>query len=354
MSQPLVSVAMAVCNAERFLAEAIQSILDQTLKSLELIIVDYGSTDNSKSIILGFEARDSRVKFHEVPSCVLPDARNAGCFRAQGRYIAIMDADDASLPDRLQREADYMESHPQVGLLGGAVEWMDSSGRSFHVHRHPTSDPEIKCELLTHSVFWHPTIVMRKDAFVSVGGYRAVFVCAHDYDLAARIAENYECSNLNEIVLRYRVHPIQLTSGKQQLQTLCKLAVRASASARRKGEPDPLDTAREITSSSLAAWGIGEQTQRNSVVADGHVWIRSLMNAGEDAAALSAARRILGGCLDHVDPWRVSELHLCVAAIYWREKKIRKWLVAVGQAVLARPVVMGRPLKPLLQKLRLA
>lgn len=345
---------MAVCNAERFLAESIQSILDQSLENFEFIIVDYGSTDNSKSMVLSYVARDNRVKLYDVPSCVLPAARNAGCFHAQGRYIAVMDADDASLPDRLRWEADYMESHPQVALLGGAVEWMDSSGKSLEVHRHPTGDREIKSELLTHSVFWHPTVIMRKEAFVSVGGYRPAFVSAHDYDLVVRIAEKYECANLEEIVLRYRVHPLQISSGKKIQQTLCILAVHASAAARRTGESDPLDIAQEITPSALVAWGIGEHVQRNSVIIDGYVWIRNLMTAGEYAAALSVAQRILRSDLEQVDPLRVSELYLSVAAIHWRERRLWKCAIAIGQAIQARPVLIGRLLKPVLRVIRLA
>ena len=354
MNQPLVSVVMAVCNAERFLAESIQSILNQSFRDFEFIVVDYGSTDNSKFIISSYVARDNRIKVHEVRPCVLPAARNAGCFLAQGRYIAIMDADDVSLPDRLSSEVDYMERHPQVALLGGAVEWMDSSGRPFHTHRHPTDNCEIKFELLTHSVFWHPTIIMRKEAFVLVGGYRPAFVCAHDYDLALRIAEKYECANLEEILLRYRVHPIQLTFHKHRQQTLCKLAARASAVARSKEQPDPLDTVREITPSTLATLGVEETAQRNSVVTDGRIWIRHMMTAGDYAAALAAARRIVESSLDHVEPYQVSELYLSVAELYWREKRIWKCVIAAGQAVLARPILIGRPLKPLLHRLGLA
>lgn len=354
MDQPLVSVAMAVCNAERFLAEAIESILDQSLRDFEFIIVDYGSRDNSKPIILSYAAKDNRVKFREIRPCVLPAARNAGCFLARGRYIAIMDADDVSLPNRLSWEVEYMEKHPPVALLGGAVEWVDSSGRTFHVFRHPSDNRQLKSELVTHCVFWHPTIIMRREAFAAVGGYRPAFVCAHDYDLALRIAEKYECANLEQIVLKYRVHPTQLTFDKQREQTLCKLAARASAAARAKGRPDPLDTVQEIASSTLGALGIGELAQRNSIVADGHVWILNMIAAGDYAAALAAARLITESDVSHVESWPVSELYLLIARLYWRDKKFWKCIVATGQAVLVRPVLIGRPLKPVLQKLGLA
>jgi len=345
---------MAVCNAQRFLAEAIQSILDQSFADFEFIIVDYGSRDGSRAIIRDYAGKDSRIEYCEIPECVLPEARNAGCFRARGRYIAVMDADDVSLPDRLTMEVAFMDSHPQVALLGGAVEWIDSAGLPFHVHRHPVRNSEIQQELLTHSVFWHPTTIMRKEAFDSVGGYRPVFVCAHDYDLAVRIAEKSECANLDQAVLKYRFHASQLSTDKQQKQALCKLAARASAAERRRGQTDPLDGILEITPSTLATLGVGELAQRNALVADARSWIRNMIDAGEYAAAFTVARGVLQSNLDRVDHRQVSELHLAVASICWRRKNFFKWMIALGQAVRAHPLLLGRPLKPLFQKLGMA
>ena len=351
--QPLVSVVMAVCNAERYLTEAIQSIVDQTFRNLELVVVDYGSTDHSISIVSDCVSRDNRIRLLEIPPCVLPAARNAGCYRARGRYIAIMDADDIALRDRLDREVAYMEAHPQAALLGGGVEFVDSLGKSLLTHRHPTDDREIRRELLTHSVFWHPTIIMRREAFVAVGGYRPVFVCAHDYDLAVRIAEQYECANLDEVVLRYRFHAGQLSTEKQRLQTLCVLATRASAAARRNGQSDPLDTIPEITPLTLAALGVGQLEQRNAVIANARVWVFLLIRAGEYPAASAVARRTLQSNLDQVDRLQVSELYLSLAFISLKGGRLWEWIIALSQAVRARPVLVGRPLKPLLRKLGL-
>jgi hypothetical protein len=345
---------MAVRNAERFLAEAIQSILDQSFEDFEFIIVDYGSSDGSKTIVRDYAARDNRIMFHEIPACVLPEARNAGCIRARGRYIAVMDGDDISLPDRLQREVNYMEDHPHVALLGGAVEWMNSAGRLFHIHRHPTDYSEIQKGLLAGGVFWHPTMIMRKEAFVSVGGYRPVMVCAHDYDLTVRIAEKFECANLNEVVLKYRFHSSQLSADKQLQQTLCKLATQASAAARRKGQSDPLERTREITPSTLSALGVGELVQRNLLVVDARRWTLNMMDAGEYAAASAVAQRILQSNLEHADSREVSDLHLALASICWRRSNIWKWMIALGNAVRVRPAVIGRPLKRLVQKLGMA
>jgi glycosyltransferase involved in cell wall biosynthesis len=119
MQNPLISVVMVVCNADRFLAEAIESILSQTFSEFEFIIVDFGSTDKSRSIISSYATRDRRVKFHTMSNCALPEARNAGCFLAQGQYIAIMDADDVSVRDRLKWEFEFMEEHPESTQQAG-------------------------------------------------------------------------------------------------------------------------------------------------------------------------------------------------------------------------------------------
>ena len=119
-----------------FLAESIESILGQTFRNFEFIIVDFGSTDKSKAIAVSYAAKDSRIRFREIPNCVLPAARNAACSFAQGQYIAVMDADDICLPDRLRLEVEFMEQHAEVGLLGSAVTWVDSNnrGRSASTH----------------------------------------------------------------------------------------------------------------------------------------------------------------------------------------------------------------------------
>src|SRR5260370_40231528 len=101
MSQPLVSVVMPVRNVERFLAESIESILAQTFRDFEFIIVDFGSTDGSKAIVSRYAAEDERIKPHHIPSCTLPIARNVGSQLARGKYIAVMDADELAQLHRL-------------------------------------------------------------------------------------------------------------------------------------------------------------------------------------------------------------------------------------------------------------
>jgi len=350
MNKPSVSVVMVVCDADRFLAESIESILGQTLRDFEFIIVDFGSSDKSKSIISSYAATDSRIRFHEIPHCRLAEARNAACFLAQGQYIAMMDADDVSVPDRLIWQVEFMAKHPQVGLLGGAIEWIDATGRSLRIGRYPTEDREIRSELATCNRFAQPTVLVRTEAFNVVGGYRAMFAQSEDYDLWLRIAEHFHCANLRQVVLRYRIHPYQLSLRKQTQQTLCALAAQASASSRRHGNPDPLNSVEEITPAVLVALGVSEATQQVTAATEYLKWIRVMYEAGEYSSALKAASNVLQSSdREYVARWQISDLRLMVARLYWKQRRFARSFLAAGRAFTTRPIMLGRPLKPLLR-----
>ena len=242
MNKPLVSAVLVVCNVDRFLAEAIEGILDQTFRDFEFIIVDFGSTDRSKEIITGYAAKDSRIKFHEITNCELAQARNVACFLAQGQYIAIVDADDVSLAGRLESEVEFMELNPSVALLGGACEWIDATGKTMANPvlppavslRPPTTNREIQAVLPQYNIFWQPSVLIRREVFASVGGYRPIFVQSEDYDLWVRIAEGFEVANLDQVVVKYRIHPYQVSLRKRKQQTLCSLAVKCSGGGAKK------------------------------------------------------------------------------------------------------------------------
>ncbi len=355
MNQPLISVVMVVRNVDRFLAEAIESILRQTFTEFEFIIADFGSTDGCKSIIAGYAAKDSRIKFHEILPFGLIEARNTACSLAQGRYIALMDADDVSLPNRLEWEFAFMEEHPEVGVLGGATEWIDAAGRPLRVVRFPTDDREIRLELAARCPFSHPAVVIRSEAFALVGGYRPVFVQAEDYDLWLRIAEHFKVANLEQVVLKYRIHTYQLSLRKRMQQTLCVLAAQVSASSRSNGLPDPLSSTEQITPAFLASLGVAEAAQQIAAASDYLVWLRTMCQAGEYSTALAVATELLQSPdWKYVERWQTADLYLAIARLYWREKRYLKSFLAAGRAVTTRPVVLGRPLKPMLARLRLA
>ncbi len=350
MNSPLVSVAMVVCNVDRFLAESIESVLRQTFTEFEFIIVDFGSTDKSKSIISCCAAKDSRVKLHEIPHCGLAEARNVACSLAQGEYIAVMDADDVALPNRLSAEVDFMEKHPDVGLVGGATEWIDATGRGWGIHECPTEDREIKSALPVYHPFFHSSLLIRRQAFALVDGYRSAFAQAEDYDLTMRISEQYRCANLKHVVLQYRIHAYQLSLQQRRQQTFGKLAAQASALSRRNGNPDPLNEAVEISPAMLARLGITYAKQQQEVALDRHQWIRNRSTVGEYSLALDAALEMLQSDLEHVERWLIADLRLLAARLYWKQRKFVRSCLIAAHAFMMRPIIAGRPAKQLLRR----
>jgi Glycosyl transferase family 2 len=351
MNEPLVSVTMVVCNAEKFLAEAIESILGQTLRDFEFIIVDFGSTDSSKAIVTRYLAKDTRIRFREIQNCALPEARNAACSLARGKFIAVMDADDIAVPERFSLQTQFMETHPDVDYLGGATDWIDNAGRFLCSNNFPAENQAIATELMTRCTFCHPTVLVRRSAFTSVGGYRRPFTFAHDYDLALRIIDTFRCANLEQVLLKYRIHTDQVSYRKQRSQTICKLAAQLSARARRNGEPDPLDGVEEITPALLATLGIDEAVQQNALAADCRNWIRSMSTAREYAAALRAAEELLQAGWEHLESWQLADLHLTMSSLHWKQGRVITSALELGRAIAVRPLVLGRPFRAILRRL---
>jgi len=353
MSEPLVSVVMVVRNVERLLRESIESILGQTFREFEFIIVDFGSTDQSEALAATYAARDSRIKLGAIPACALPEARNTACSLAQGTYIAIMDADDVSLPCRLSLQIDFMEKHPEVGLLGGAAQWINAAGHPIVAPSDPTEHQDITTALLTRCPIRHSTVVMRKQAFTLVGRYRRPFIAAHDYDLFLRMAERFHCANLSQIVLNYRVHASQTSISQRVQQTFCKLAAQASALARRSGQPDPLNSVHEVSTELLASMGVTEARLKHELAADCRDWVHNMFLAGEYDVALRVALDFFRSDLRHVERWQRADLLVWVARIYWRQNRVFSCMLAALCAVANRPALAGTLLRSYLRKPRL-
>src|SRR5436190_623470 len=179
-----VSVLLPVWNGEAFLEQAMESILRQTLSSFELIVIDDGSTDRTAAIAEEFASRDNRVRvlrrLHEGLSATL----NAGIAAARGEYIARMDADDISVPDRLRKQVAYLDAHPACVAVGTWFEVVDEAARHIGLKTFVTTHGEISAALLRCvSPMAHPTIVARRDAVRGAGGYDARRYPSEDLDL---------------------------------------------------------------------------------------------------------------------------------------------------------------------------
>ncbi|GBG06365.1 hypothetical protein PAT3040_00890 [Paenibacillus agaridevorans] len=196
---------MPVYNGETFLEEAIESILNQTYRNFEFLIINDGSTDNSANIIEKYD--DPRIRFiNNEKNLKLYNTLNKGISLARGKYIARMDCDDISMPDRLEKQLAYMEDNPDVGITSGNL--TQFIGQSDYIER--VEHEEIRFRLLFYCCIVHPTVMMRKD-FVKENNLLYKHSGAEDYDLWVRAIQYFKIEKLDECFLYYRYHNNQLT-----------------------------------------------------------------------------------------------------------------------------------------------
>jgi glycosyltransferase involved in cell wall biosynthesis len=232
---------MAVYNAGRFLREAIVTVLKQTYRDFELIVIDDSSSDDSLSIIqtLG-DPRIRIIRHHANVGAAL--SRNDGLMAARGEFVAIMDADDVCAPTRLERQVAFLEAHPEVGLVGcGVYDNIDASGEVLWTSVLPEDNETIQRTLTERWCFLHPSIMFRKTLQELVGGYRTAFEPAEDHDFILRLLEHSEARNLPERLVSYRLNPQGLSViGHQYINELGAIAMQL-ARRRRSGQPEDLD-----------------------------------------------------------------------------------------------------------------
>ena len=204
--RPRVSVVMAVYNGERFVGEAIQSLRTQTLEAFDLIVVDDGSTDATPHIVEALAAEDDRIHLDIQPHSGYAAALNVGWRLAKSEYVGVLDADDLAEPSRLERQVGFLDAHPEVGVVGGALLLVTADGRPFYIATYPVAPPEAREALKSRSPLGHTCVLMRRAVLEEVGGYRSVFPLAEDFDLWLRISERHALANVPDIVGRYRIH----------------------------------------------------------------------------------------------------------------------------------------------------
>lgn len=196
---------MPVYNGEQFLKEAIDSILNQTFSNFEFLIINDGSTDQSKKIVESYN--DNRICFiNNEENKGLIFTLNRGLETAQGKYIARMDQDDISFNDRLKKQYDFLEENLNVALVGGWAEIINENGKKIGTYKTPVNHHEIKFDLLFHNPFIHGTIFFRKDLVRGVGGYNEKNEHAEDYGLYSTMIRNHKITNLPEFLIKYRIH----------------------------------------------------------------------------------------------------------------------------------------------------
>jgi hypothetical protein len=238
---PRVSVVLPVYNGEPFLAEAVDSILAQSFRDFELIAIDDGSRDASGEILASLARADRRViALHQANAGVVA-ALNRGLTLARGELIARMDADDVAHPERFARQVAFLDAHPDIAVVGCAVTLIDEGGAPMRDVAYPGTPEAVAQFLEIGAALAHPTVMMRREAVLAVGGYRAAYRHAEDYDLWLRMAERYRLTNLPDRLLHYRQHQAKLSFTYAVEQRLATCIALLAARCRRAGKRDPTE-----------------------------------------------------------------------------------------------------------------
>jgi glycosyltransferase involved in cell wall biosynthesis len=219
---------MPAYNAAVYVDEAVASILNQTFRDFEFIIINDGSTDETGSILDKYGKTDSRIRLYHQENQGMIAALNRGCRLAHGKYIARMDADDISFPDRLEKQLAYIEEHPQVGILGTWINNIDKNGLLRGTWRPPTNSKMLKWTLFFGVCVAHPSVLMRRDLITKLNFYRPEAAHAEDVDLWFRASALTEFGNISEVLLKYRVWTGSTHQSGLQVRNDCHVQLLAS------------------------------------------------------------------------------------------------------------------------------
>jgi glycosyltransferase involved in cell wall biosynthesis len=221
---PLISVILPVYNGEEHLSECIESVLSQTFKDFEFIIVDDASTDNTAQMLKEFAKKDKRINIvtHKVNQKQTV-AANTACKYTKGKYIARMDADDIALPNRFMRQVTFLEENTKIGLLGSWVDIIDNNGTFLKIWYTHSTNQYLGWNLLFGASFAHSSVMMRRDCIEQVGFYQ--LHQAEDYDLWSRLSRITNVANLPEVLQQKRVWSGQLALRVVQNNRDCTLQI---------------------------------------------------------------------------------------------------------------------------------
>ena len=240
---PIISVVLPVYNAEAYVREAVEGILEQTFTDFELIIINDGSTDDSGVILRELAARDTRIVLIERPNGGLVSALNDGIESARADLIARMDADDVAMPERFALQHARMIQEPELAVLGSFFHIMDRDGAIIRLYNDLPLTPAAAMRFVNHRCpVHHPTVMMRRDAVLKAGGYRKAFCHAEDYDLWLRMSDlGHAIANLPQPLLNYREHGANVSAVHWEAQRRSTILSRLAHRVRKAGLPDPFE-----------------------------------------------------------------------------------------------------------------
>jgi len=214
---PELSIIMPLYNTERYVYQAIESLLAQTFTDFELIVVNDASTDNSLKIVQSFN--DPRIKIlNNVINRGIVYSRNKGLKEAQGSFIAPFDSDDMATPDKFSKQIDFLHSHPDMGMIGSWAKQIDEKGKLLQKKwKLNASSARIPAILLFRNYFVHSSIVMRREV-IPLNGYQTGFDIGEDYRMWHEIVQKFKVWNYPEYLVYYRIHPQSATTHSDRIR----------------------------------------------------------------------------------------------------------------------------------------
>lgn len=221
---PMISVIMSTYNEEKYIETSLKSLLNQTFKEFEIIIVDDASTDHTRQLIEGLQDERIHLLCNEENQGLTKNLNKALKY-AKGKYIARMDGDDIAFSKRFEKQYQYMEKHPDTMLVSC---YTKSFGDSDLVFALPDKSDVLKVRMLVRPVYAHPGFMMRRELIEAGYRYNEEYRTAQDYEFASRVAEQYKIGLVPEVLLFYRVHKKQISAkaGNQQFNNADKIRKR--------------------------------------------------------------------------------------------------------------------------------
>ena len=233
----IVSVIMSIYNGARFLRDSIDSILNQTFSDFEFVIINDGSTDDTAKILE--EIRDHRIVLLNQENCGLTKSLNRGARISKGVYIARQDADDISLPNRLELQVKFLNETPHIGFVGCSYLLVNENSSQLKIIETKNNPESLKATLLKRNIFAHGSCMFRKDLFIDIGGYREEFRYAQDRDLWLRMSERSLPGWMEHTPLyKQRIHVNSIGRKNNNLQKKFSETAVQAAILRIKGTSD--------------------------------------------------------------------------------------------------------------------
>lgn len=248
-ASPRISVVLPAYNAEKYVRDAVGSILAQSFADFELIVIDDGSKDGTGQILGKIGDRRLRVIRHERNAGLIAGL-NEGIEASTGKYLARMDADDICEPSRFLRQIEYLEMHPEVGVLGTAIRIINDQGRPGATFVMPVTPTDVEWAMPMLCPLAHPTVMIRRNLLVEIGGYCTAAVYAEDHDLWWRLEQRTTIANLPEPLLRLRKHSGNVTATQRDRHLAAGAAISKRVVDGRLGADVPLPVIQ-----CLRSWG---------------------------------------------------------------------------------------------------